>query len=84
MRLPYRQQHKEGPIMFEYKSEVVKTSTQLTGKKKKDQETSKLEKLDSLINERASEGWELVFHSMALDATLANYNILVTFRKEKE
>jgi len=36
------------------------------------------------MNERAAEGWELVFQSMALDSTLAQYGILLTFRRPKE
>ena len=70
--------------MFEYKSEVVRTSTKLVSKKAKDPGVCNFESLDALINERASEGWELILHSMALDASLANYNILLTFRKQKD
>ena len=69
--------------MYEYKSEVVRTTTKLTGRKLKDSEVCPLDNLDALINEKASEGWELAFHSMAFDATLGNYNILLTFKRHK-
>ena len=69
--------------MFEYKNEVFKTSTNLSSAGVKKPKSGKIDELDQLINERAAEGWELAFQSMALDASLAQYSILLTFRKEK-
>jgi len=40
-------------------------------------------KLDQLINERASSGWEFVCHSYMPNVAAARSAILVTFRKEK-
>ena len=70
--------------MFEYKSEVFKVSTSIASAGIKKVKTEKIDKLDKLINERAAEGWELAFQSMALDASLAQYSILLTFKKLKD
>ena len=70
--------------MFEYKSEVFKTSTSLASAGVKKLKVDKIDELDQLINQRTSEGWELAFQSMALDASLAQYSILLTFRKPKD
>ena len=71
--------------MFEYKCEVFKTPANLASAgAKKLRGAEKIEELDQLMNERAAEGWELVFQSMALDSSLAQYGILLTFRRPKE
>lgn len=64
--------------MCEYKSEVLEASSSTFKGGIKD---SAVDKLNELINRRASEGWELAFQSMALDTSLAKYNILLTFKK---
>lgn len=69
--------------MFEYKSEVFKTSTSLASAGVKKLKVEKIDELDQLINDRTADGWELVFQSMALDSSLAQYSILLTFRKPK-
>ena len=69
--------------MFEYKSEVFKTPSNLASAGVKKPKAEKIDELDQLINERASEGWELAFQSIALDSSLAQYSILLTFRKPK-
>ncbi|MDR2183523.1 MAG: hypothetical protein LBE55_05060 [Clostridiales bacterium] len=61
--------------MFEYKNEVVKT----TGRKLADE----FKTLETLMNERSSEGWEFVCHSMSLDAMVSQINVVLTFRKQK-
>jgi len=69
--------------MYEYKSEVFKTPSNIATAGVKKPKSEKIDELDQLINERASEGWELAFQSMALDSSLAQYSILLTFRKPK-
>ena len=69
--------------MYEYKSDVFKTPTNLASAGVKKFKTDKIDELDQLINERAAEGWELAFQSIALDATLGQYSILLTFKKPK-
>ena len=69
--------------MYEYKSEVFKTPSNLASAGVKKPKSEKIDELDQLINERAAEGWELAFQSMALDASLAQYSVLMTFRKLK-
>ena len=69
--------------MFEYKNEIIKTYGRIVSKKLKNSEICELEELDTIVNERASEGWELVSHSMAIDSSLANHNILLTYKRQK-
>ena len=67
--------------MYEYKNEIIKTNAHVVYKKLKDSEICSLESLDSLMNARNAEGWELLSQSLALDHSLANHNILLTFRR---
>ena len=71
--------------MFEYKSEILKISGKfsgnLAGEKSKNSVTSEV---DALINKQASEGWEFVCHSIASNPIVANYDVLLTFKKPKE
>jgi len=70
--------------MFEYKNEIVKTYGRMVSKKLKNSEICELAELDAIVNERASAGWELLLHSMAIDSSLANHNILLTYRRQKD
>jgi len=69
---------------YKYKSEVFKASAKFGEVKKGTTRGKDLDKLDELINQQAAEGWELAFQSIALDATLAQHKILLTFRKPKD
>ena len=64
--------------MFEYKTEVLNVPT---GKARlllvKDDKFV----FDELINERASEGWELVTHSILWTTTAV---FVITFKREKK
>jgi len=73
--------------MYEYKSEILKIvsgnfSGNLVSGKPKDK-TTITGVVDELINKQAAEGWEFVCHSIASNPTIANYDILLTFRKPK-
>jgi len=70
--------------MYEYKSEVFKASIKFGEVKKGSARGKDLDKLDEIINQQAAEGWELAFQSIALDSTLAQHKILLTFRKPKD
>lgn len=66
--------------MFEYKSEIIKTKTKWVSMKADENDVLAL---DALINERSSDGWELVTYSyMSTDAQLKGAT-LITFRREK-
>lgn len=66
--------------MFEYKSEIIKT----TRKWIKDSANEKdLSILDELINKRTVEGWEFITYSYMVNIFSWRSAILVTFRKEK-
>jgi hypothetical protein len=66
--------------MFEYKSEVLKT----TFKWVKDSANEKdIACLDELINKRTAEGWEFITYSYMTNVFAAHSAILITFRKEK-
>ena len=66
--------------MLEYKNEVFELASKTFSSKVKD---SEMNKLDELINTRVSEGWELAFQSIALNNSLSNHYVLLTFKKEK-
>jgi len=64
--------------MFEYESEILKT----TLKWLKDSANEKdLASLDKLINERAADGWELVTYSYMVNVFAPRSAILVTFKR---
>ena len=69
--------------MFEYKSEVLKIPYTMiyTNSKKKDLEVAKF---DAIVNQRASEGWELVTHSFTGLQDISSTSILLTFRRQKD
>ena len=67
--------------MYTYKSEFVKVSYKIGGKKDLKSKEPEIDMLNARINERISEGWELAFQSMTMDASMVGYVILLTFRK---
>lgn len=66
--------------MYEYKTEILETGTKWFSDKANE---SDLIKLDQLINERASEGWELVTYSYMATSMQIKGATLVTFKKQK-
>jgi len=71
--------------MLEYRSEVFKMSIRTSSAgAKSPKKTDELDKLNSLINSYAADGWELAFQSMAMDDTLMRYSVLLTFIRDKE
>ncbi|MDR2655827.1 MAG: DUF4177 domain-containing protein [Oscillospiraceae bacterium] len=67
--------------MLEYKSEVVTMPVSFFSSKPKPES---LAEFDKLLDERSSEGWELVSYSHLVDVNAgAKNSILLTFKKEK-
>ena len=66
--------------MIEYKSEILNVSYKLIKAKIKE---SEIIELDSLLNKRANEGWELVTHSFMGSNDTHGRGILVTFKRDK-
>ncbi|MBP1040928.1 DUF4177 domain-containing protein [Vagococcus sp. BWB3-3] len=64
--------------MYEYKSEILETSTKWI----KDSANEKdLKLLDDLINSRAQQGWELVTHAYMPNVVATRSAFLITFKK---
>jgi len=69
--------------MYEYKSEAVITNF-FVSKKGKDAYVCQAGVVDEIINEMASEGWELVAHSTSLASVAETYHtVLLTFKRLK-
>ena len=66
--------------MFEYKTEVLTTGIKWISDKANDADVSAL---NELINERASEGWELVTYSYMATSLQTRGATLITFKKQK-
>jgi len=66
--------------MFEYKSEILVTTTKWFRDSASETDVSNL---DRLINRRTAEGWEFVTYSYMVNVAWGRSAILVTFRKEK-
>ena len=66
--------------MFEYKTEVLTTGLKWVSDKANDADVSAL---DELINQRASEGWELVTYSYMATSLQTRGATLITFKKQK-
>lgn len=66
--------------MFEYKTEILMTGVKWLSDKANDADVTAL---DQLINERASEGWELVTYSYMGTSVQVRGATLITFRKQK-
>ena len=66
--------------MFEYKTEILLTGIKWFSDKANAADVSAL---DQLINERASEGWELVTYSYMATSVQARGATLITFKRQK-
>ena len=71
--------------MYEYKSEAVIVNFNVT-KKRKDADVCQAGIVDEIINKMASEGWEIVTHSMAVAYAVMDsaHTVLLTFRRLKD
>ena len=66
--------------MYIYKTEILTVSTKWFSDKANEDDIAML---DKLINERASEGWELAPSDYMATSSQLTGAFLVTFRKEK-
>ncbi len=66
--------------MYIYKTEILKISTKWFSDKANAEDVLEL---DKLLNERASEGWELVTYDYMATSSQIRGAFVVTFRKEK-
>ena len=66
--------------MYIYKTEILTVSTKWFSDKANENDIAML---DKLINERASEGWELATYDYMATSFQMRGAFLVTFRKEK-
>lgn len=66
--------------MYVYKTEILMVGAKLFSDKANEED---IEKLDKLINERASNGWELVTYDYMATSAQIRGAFVVTFRKEK-
>lgn len=66
--------------MYVYKTEILMVGAKLFSDKANEED---IEKLDKLINERASDGWELVTYDYMATSAQIRGAFVVTFRKEK-
>ena len=64
--------------MYIYKSEILKVGSKLWSDKADEDD---LVLLDELINQRASEGWELVTYDYMATSTQIRGAFVLTFRK---
>ncbi len=71
---------KEKNFMYIYKTEILTVSTKWFSDKANEDDIAML---DKLINERASEGWELATYDYMATSFQMRGAFLVTFRKEK-
>ncbi len=65
--------------MYIYKTEILTVSTKWFSDKANEED---ILMLDNLINERASDGWELAAYDYMATATQIKGAFVVTFRKE--
>jgi len=66
--------------MYEYKTELLNTRIKFLTNSA---DLKDIEKLDELINIRASEGWELVTYSYMVNSDNLKSVFSVTFKREK-
>ena len=66
--------------MYIYKAEILTVSTKWFSDKANAED---ILMMDKLINERASDGWELVTYDYIATSTQIRGAFVVTFRKEK-
>ena len=67
--------------MFEYKTELLDSRTKWFFNDSADEKD--IAKLDELLNQRASEGWELVTYSYMTNAFGAKSTFAKTFKRKK-
>jgi len=67
--------------VFEYKSEVLDIIIKFGVKD--DANDLDVSKIDELINQRVSEGWEFVAYSFIHNTIGVRNSLLITFRKQK-
>ncbi|MCR5310464.1 MAG: DUF4177 domain-containing protein [Lachnospiraceae bacterium] len=66
--------------MYIYKTEILKVSTKWFSDKANDEDIAVL---DSLLNTRAAEGWELVTYDYMATSTQIRGAFVITFRRER-
>lgn len=66
--------------MYTYKTEILTVGTKFFSDKA---DAKDISMLDDLLNERATEGWELVTYDYMATSTQIKGAFVVTFRKEK-
>ena len=66
--------------MYTYKTEILMVGAKLFSDKANEEDIAKL---DKLINERASDEWELVTYDYMATSSQIRGAFVVTFRKEK-
>ena len=67
--------------MYIYKTEILKGSAKIFSDKANEKD---ILALDELLNERASEGWELATYDYMATSSQIKGAFVVIFRKEKE
>jgi len=67
--------------VFEYKSEILDIIIKFGVKD--DANDLDVSKIDELINQRVSEGWEFVTYSVVHNTIGVRNSLLVTFKKQK-
>ena len=70
---------KEEKTMFQYRSEILVVSTKWFSDKANESDANEL---DALLNQRASEGWELVTYDYMATSTQVKGAFIITFRQE--
>ena len=64
--------------MYTYKTEILKVSTKFWSDKASPEDAAEL---DSLLNQRAAEGWELVTYDYMATSAQIRGAFIVTFKK---
>ena len=72
---------KENRTMYIYKTEILTVGTKWFSDKA---DAKDIAILDNLLNERSTEGWELVTYDYMATSIQINGAFVITFRKEKE
>ena len=67
--------------MYIYKTEILTVGTKQFSDKA---DAKDIAILDNLLNERSTEGWELVTYDYMATSIQINGAFVITFRKEKE
>lgn len=65
--------------MYTYKTEIIRTGTKFWSDKADENDAAQL---DSLLNQRATEGWELATYDYMATSTQIRGAFIITFRKE--